>query len=277
MPVLAPKEKVDKNALLDRIDLENVVDPKEVIKACEERSIQRLNRLENDDEKDHDVESIMEEIQNELHECLTVGIAPSLKALNDKVEFERSLRLEASNIAENFTCVNTGLESSPDVKTEDWLSEKDGVTRTVHKKLDRMASRIHVVDDFASPEECAAMEEEANKDLHVASTADGKGGTRISAARKAMQAGIRPKFTHDGEPLDGNLISVLSARVYEYTNHVLGLNLTHHGQEPLMSIQYKGRGRHDIEPDRYTPHCDGRCNGEKLQFGGRMATMVIYW
>ena len=121
------------------------------------------------------------------------------------------------------------------------------------------------------------MEEEAEKDLHVASTADGKGGTRVSASRKAMQAGITPKFTDDGKPLDDNLISVLSARVYEYTNHVLDMNISHHGQEPLMSIQYFGRGRHDIEPDRYTPHCDGRCNGENHIYGGRMATMVIYW
>merc|ERR1719413_45069 len=91
-----------------------------------------------------------------------------------------------------------------------------------------------------------------------------------------MQAGIRPVFQEDGRPFDDNLISVLSGRVYEYTNHVLDMNLTHHGQEPLMSIQYFGRGRHDIEPDRYTPHCDGRCTGEEHISGGRMATMVIY-
>jgi hypothetical protein len=148
--------------------------------------------------------------------------------------------------------------------------------RIVHKKLERPASRIHVVEDFASPEECKAMEETAEADLHVASTADGKGGSRVSAARKAMQAGIKPKFTPEGEPLDGNLISVLSKRVYEYTNHVLDMDISHHGQEPLMSIQYFGRGRHGIKPDRYTPHCDGRCNGEDHLVGGRMATMVIY-
>jgi hypothetical protein len=264
--------------LIQHIDLNKVEDPIDTLTACKERATNRFNELEdNDDYTKNDYDSITKEIHDELHDCLTVGLAPRIKASYDEVEFERSLRLEASDIAENFTCVNTDLESSPDVITEEWTSEKDGVMRVVHKKLERPASRIHVVEHFASPEECKAMEDAAQKDLHVASTADGKGGTKVSAGRKAMQAGIRPEFTPEGEPLDGSLISILSKRVYEYSNRVLDMNLSHHGQEPLMSIQYFGRGRHDIEPDRYTPHCDGRCNGEDHLVGGRMATMVIYW
>lgn len=263
--------------LIQHIDLNKVEDPIDTLTACKERATNRFNELEdNDDYTKNDYDSITKEIHDELHDCLTVGLAPRIKASYDEVEFERSLRLEASDIAENFTCVNTDLESSPDVITEEWTSEKDGVMRVVHKKLERPASRIHVVEHFASPEECKAMEDAAQKDLHVASTADGKGGTKVSAGRKAMQAGIRPEFTPEGEPLDGSLISILSKRVYEYSNRVLDMNLSHHGQEPLMSIQYFGRGRHDIEPDRYTPHCDGRCNGEDHLVGGRMATMVIY-
>jgi len=265
-----------KNTLINDIDLNSVEDPIDTLTTCKEKANKRFKGLEKFDEDRIDAELLIKEIEDELHDCLTVGLAPRIKASYDEVEFERSLRLEASNIAENFTCVNTGLESSPDVITEEWISEIDGVMRTVHKKLERPASRIHVVENFASPEECKAMEVEAAKNLHVASTADGKGGTKISAGRKAMQAGIRPQFTADGEPLDDNPISFLSGRVYEYTNHVLDMNITHHGQEPLMSIQYFGRGRHDIEPDRYTPHCDGRCTGENHVTGGRMATMVIY-
>lgn len=269
-----PKQSPRIRNVIERINLDVVNDPMVTLAACKELATKRLNEL---DERQRGDESLTKKIHEDLHDCLTIGLAPRVKASNDEVEFERTLRLEASNIAENFTCVNTDLESSPDVITEDWASPKDSVTRTVHKKLEREASKIHVVEGFASPAECKAMEEAAEKDLHVASTADGKGGTRVSNSRKAMQAGINPKFEEDGTPLDGNLISVLSARVYEYTNHVLDLNITHHGQEPLMSIQYFGRGRHDIEPDRYTPHCDGRCTGEPVLDGGRVATMVIYW
>ena len=260
------------NPLLDYIDLDAVEDPVDTLTECKERATRRLSELGGKDD-----ESTMKQIHDDLHDCMTVGLAPRIKASIDEVEFERTLRMEASGVAENFTCVNVGLESSPDVITEEWISPKDSVTRTVHKKLERAASRIHVVENFASPEECKAMETEAEKSLHIASTADGKGGTKISAGRKAMQAGIKPEFTEEGEPLDDNLISILSGRVYEYANHVLDMNITHHGQEPLMSIQYFGRGKHDIEPDRYTPHCDGRCTGENHVYGGRMATTVIYW
>mmetsp|Transcript_22321 Transcript_22321/g.53086 ORF Transcript_22321/g.53086 Transcript_22321/m.53086 type:complete len:483 (+) Transcript_22321:160-1608(+) len=272
-----PQSKKDKK-LINIIDLNTVSDPIRTLRDCKERARNELNELADDMivHNDYDEASLTKQIHDKLHDCVTVGLAPRLKASDDEVEFERELRLQSANIAENFTCVNTDLESSPDISTDEWTSEIDGVKRTVHKKLERPASRIHVVENFASPEECKAMEDEAAKRLHVASTADGKGGSRISAARKAMQAGINPQFTSDGKPVDDNLISFLSGRVYEYTNYVLDLNITHHGQEPLMSIQYNGRGRHDIEPDRYTPHCDGRCNGEPHQFGGRMATMVIY-
>ncbi|VEU36892.1 unnamed protein product [Pseudo-nitzschia multistriata] len=262
----------ERNDLLDQIDLTDVKDPSDTLVSCKERATQQLNELDGV----LDGGAMMKQIHRELHDCMTVGLAPRIRASNIEVEFERSLRIEASITAENFTCADVGLQSSPDVETEEWVSPVDGVTRTVHKKLHRAASRIHVVENFASIDECNAMEAEAEDDLHVASTADGKGGSKVSNNRKAMQAGIRPKFTDDGQPLDGNLISILSGRVYEYTNHVLDLNITHHGQEPLMSIQYFGRGKHDVEPDRYTPHCDGRCNGENHIYGGRMATMVIY-
>jgi len=257
------------NLLLNDIDLDVVEDPIKTLTECKKRAIKLLQEIDGEEE-------MIQKINDELHDCITVGLAPRIKVSIDEVEFERTLRLEASNIAENFTCVNVGLESSPDVITEDWMSSKDNVTRTVHVKLDRPASRIHVVENFASPDECGSMETEAEKDLHVASTADGKGGSKISLGRKAMQAGIRPKFTAEGEPLDGNLIATLSGRVYEYVNRVLDMDISHQGQEPLMSIQYFGRGKHDIEPDRYTPHCDGRCTGENHVYGGRMATMVIY-
>jgi hypothetical protein len=152
---------------------------------------------------------------------------------------------------ENFTCAMPDLDSSPDVDTYDWTSEKDEVARTVHVKLDRPASRIHLIENFAYPEECAAVEEEAASNLHRASTADGKGGSTLSLARKAMQGSLKPKWNKEQE---GDLVARLSRRVYDYTNYALGLNISESGQEPLMSIQYAGRGTNDTEPDRYTPH-----------------------
>merc|ERR1711935_192784 len=43
-----------------------------------------------------------------------------------------------------------------------------------------------------------------------------------------------------------------------------------------MSIQYFGRGANHTAPDRYTPHCDGECDGLEHKSGTRMATLVMY-
>lgn len=251
---------------VDNIDMSIVQEPSSVFEKCKAQATQIVA----------DGLFTMDDVIKDLYLCTTMNLVPKIKSLNDEVEFERELRATASINAENFTCTDPNLESSPDVRTELWTSPKDNVSRVAHIKLDRPTSRIHVVENFASTEECHAMEEEARDKLRVASTADGKGGSKVSEGRKALQAAINPKFTKEGEPVNGNLIAVLSSRVYEYVNHVLNLNLTHHGQEPLMSIQYFGRGYNDTKPDRYTPHCDGKCLGEPHIDGARMATMVIY-
>ena len=106
------------------------------------------------------------------------------------------------------------------------------------------------IENFIDEEECQAMADEAAKTLHRATVADGKGGSRLSENRKAMQAGITVNWKKEDE---GDPIARISRRVYDYTEHVLGLGIKENGQEDLMSIQYFGRGRNDTEPDRYTP------------------------
>jgi hypothetical protein len=149
---------------------------------------------------------------------------------------------------------------------------KEVVERDVHVMHERQASRVHLIKNFVSEEECEAMERAAKPILHRATVADGKGGSQFSPSRKAMQAGIKVKWSMEA---DGDHIASLSRRVYDYANHVLDLNITEHGQEDLMSIQYFGR-EDDKEPDRYMPHCDGDCHGEPHKWGTRMATMVMY-
>lgn len=184
----------------------------------------------------------------ELAECVEQGVARRLETANEEISFQAKIRTGMAGLLENYTCIDDGLPSSPDVTTNVW-SAKDKM-RTVHVKHDRPSSQIHVVENFISPDECKAMEEEAARTLHRATVADGKGGSRLSENRKAMQAGI--KVAWDKEE-DGDHIAQLSRRVYDYTNHVLGLDIQEFGQEDLMSIQYFGRGRNDTEPDRYTP------------------------
>ena len=188
--------------------------------------------------------------------CVEGGIASTLEKVQQEIAFQTSVRTDIAHMLENYTCLDGSLDSTPDVRTEHWQHQPGEPQLTVHIKHERPASRIHMIEDFIRPDECKSMEEAAAVTLHRATVADGKGGSRVSENRKAMQAGITVPWDQED---DDHPIARLSRRVYDYTNHVLGLNIDEFGQEDLMSIQYFGRGRNDTTPDRYTPHCDGEC------------------
>lgn len=163
------------------------------------------------------------EAMNLMTSCVETKIARTLELANEEIAFQASVRKSVAKRLENYTCIDENLDTTGDLETLLW-DNNDGVTRTVHVKHDRPASRIHVVEDFITEEECKAMEESAAKSLHRATVADGKGGSQYSENRKAMQAGIKVKWDkeHEGEGMDFH-IARLSRRVYDYTNHVLGL------------------------------------------------------
>ena len=155
--------------------------------------------------------------------CVESNIAKTLERANEEIAFQASVRKDVASHLENYTCADETLDTTEDLETRVW-DHHDGVKRTVHVKHERPASRIHVIENFISEEECKAMEESASKTLHRATVADGKGGSQMSDNRKAMQAGIKVQWDkeHDEEGMEMH-IAQLSRRVYDYTNHVLGL------------------------------------------------------
>ena len=187
-----------------------------------------------------------------LLKCVEDGVAHNLVEAQEQVAFQASVRRDMAAKLENYTCDDPLSQTSVPVREETWSTAADKKDRHVLIMHDRPASQIHVVQDFIDVEECEAMEEAAQPILHRATVADGSGGSKYSEHRKAMQAGIKVPWAEED---NGNPIARLSRRVYDYTNHVLGLQLKEHGQEDLMSIQYFGRGTNDTAPDRYMPHC----------------------
>lgn len=185
----------------------------------------------------------------DLTSCVEKDLTEELVAHNKEISFQARTRFVVAGELENYTCADPHAPGAPDLSSHVW-EHSDGNDRVVHIKHDRSSSKIHVIDNFISQEECIAMEKAAAKTLHKATVADGKGGSRLSDHRKAMQAGIRVPWH---EEQNGNPIARLSRRVYDYTNYALNLNIDEHGQEDLMSIQYFGRGREDEHPDRYMP------------------------
>ena len=204
--------------------------------------------------KDSQSEEEAMQWMEDLAKCVETNLADDLIALNEEISLQAKDRIGIAGALENYTCADPNAPGSPDVTSHIWENkntnggEQQQQQRLVHVKHDRAASKIHVVDNFISEDECHAMELAASKSLHKATVADGKGGSRLSEHRKAMQAGISVPWHTADHP-----IAKLSRRVYDYTNHVMGMEIDEHGQEDLMSIQYFGRGRDDAAPDRYTP------------------------
>eukprot|EP00521_Asterionellopsis_glacialis_P017265 CAMPEP_0195299854 /NCGR_PEP_ID=MMETSP0707-20130614/26307_1 /TAXON_ID=33640 /ORGANISM="Asterionellopsis glacialis, Strain CCMP134" /LENGTH=479 /DNA_ID=CAMNT_0040362365 /DNA_START=23 /DNA_END=1462 /DNA_ORIENTATION=+ len=226
-----------------------------------------------------------ETAMDQFLECVEGGVATQLEHMNEEIAYQAKIRKQVGSLLENYTCADLETPTSPDVVEEEWASPVDHVSRHVHIKHERSASRIHYVENFISDQECRAMEQAAKPKLHRATVADGKGGSHFSENRKAMQAGIKVHWdkehleeseAQNEDSLTKHHIATLSRRVYDYANHVLGLDIQPNGQEDLMSIQYFGRGTNDTTPDRYTPHCDGDCTGLPHKSGTRMATMVMY-
>jgi hypothetical protein len=130
--------------------------------------------------------AIVDQAMKDLVLCVQHGVAARLEEVNEEIAFQTSVRTSIASQLENYTCIDEKLDSTEDISTHMWM--QGGVRRTVHVKHDRPASRIHVIDNFISVEECIAMENAARPKLHKATVADGRGGSRLSENRKAMQA-----------------------------------------------------------------------------------------
>ena len=222
-----------------------------LVDACQETAKEKLSLTNGD-------AALASTIMDELVTCVQSSVASSLAKANEELAFQAGIRRDMAAKMENYTCTDLTLGTSDALETTFWDGAKDKKKRSVQIMLNRPASKIHVIENFIDEVECKAMEEAAKSKLHRATVADGKGGSHFSEHRKAMQAGIKVPWDQEAK---GNAIARLSRRVYDYTEHVLGLGIQEFGQEDLMSIQYFGRGVNDTEPDRYTPHCDGTKSG----------------
>lgn len=243
--VLTVREGFDIEFLDDQIRAR--MEATSIVGSCQEKAKIRLQQAGTD----------TTEILNSLDylaKCVEGGVTETLSKANEELNFQAKVRTDMAALMENYTCADIDLNTTEPLRTEHWLSPKDRRHREVQVLLDRPASKIMYVKDFISTAECDAMAETAQSKLHQATVADGKGGSHFSEHRKALQAGIKVDWEKENS---GDHIAILSRRVYDFTNHILDLDIKEQGQEELMSIQYFGRGRNDTEPDRYTPHCDG--------------------
>ena len=216
-------------------------------------------------------------ILSEMATCIQNAASPTLRQLEQRLQDEANWRRKLAEQFEAYTCADDALPSNDAIAIREWIDPASTANSdrplTVHILHHRQASQIHLVDDFISDEECAAIHHEAGPHLTIASTFDEKGGITYSESRKAMQSSITLSSLPQDSP-----IHALANRIFTYANHSMGdlVEIQPIGQENLMSIQYVGRGINDTAPDQYLPHCDGNCDGKPYVFATRVASMVMY-
>lgn len=256
------------NFLVDHEDdtMVNKHENSDVLNHCKQKQLEYLQK-----NIDKVTPAIAAQAIDGLVECMGSSIAKNFEDFNEEIAFHSDVRAKMGEQLENYTCADDDSKDPTPLETRIWNHR--GKNHTVKVMIERMHSKIHVVEDFINDDECEAMEKAAKPSLHKATVADSDGGSQLSENRKALQAGIKVPWNKEAK---GNPIAVLSRRVFDYTNYATGLSLEHHGQEDLMSIQYVGRGLTEKAPDRYMPHCDGSCTGLPHKEGGRVATMVMY-
>jgi len=232
-----------------------------IIHSCKEDTQRRLKNNEITHEHSIDI----------LGDCVAENVSLEMKKNTEDQASQSIIRERMGELFESYTCKDYDLPITTAIDSKHWQYKHHHHEVSVF--LERPASRIHFIEDFISPEQCIAMENEASNRLHSATVADGSGGSILSASRKAKQAGIKIPWHLEHEK---NHLATISRKVYDYVNWALDMDIDEHGQEDLMSIQYVGRGHNETEPDRYMPHCDGDCTGSDFRPGNRMATIVMY-
>ena len=117
-------------------------------------------------------------------------------------------------MVENYTCANSDIATTTPARTEYWeyTRPNDGVgehSRRVSVMFESSAAAVHVVDNFISKEECGEIERRTETKMRRASVASEDGGSKISANRKARQAGWGVGWEREGK---GDLTARLSRR-----------------------------------------------------------------
>jgi len=238
----------------------------DVTTQCEQHAYSKISSQKNV------TKSIVREVMEQMSTCVEEGVAGKIQELNEEISYQASVRTTMGGMIEDYTCKDTDLPTTEPMESKMW-SDFEGKMRNVDVMVERDYAKIHVIKNFISENECQAIKDQVGDRLHVATVANESGGSKVSPNRKAKQGSIKIPWHEESE---GNLVTKVGRRIFEYANHATWYTLDVDGQEDLMIIKYNGRGLDEKEPDRYMPHCDGDCTGQPQKIGNRVATMVTY-
>ena len=138
-----------------------------------------------------------------VEECVHSRVSSEVSRLNARLAREKEIRTSMASMLEEYTCDDPALNTTSAVSSDAWgyVRAADGVKerqRDVDVLFDTERVKIHVVHDFISPEECAAVEAVTRKGLARATVADGAGGSEYSENRKALQSSMAVPWDKEG-------------------------------------------------------------------------------
>ena len=96
------------------------------------------------------------QVLDDMAACVETGLARLLEQKNVELAMQVKDRRDLADKLENYTCADYSLPTTDPKEIRVW--EHKGTFREVHVLHERKASQIHVLHDFISPEECAAIE-----------------------------------------------------------------------------------------------------------------------
>ena len=198
----------------------------------------------------------------EYDNCFTSSVANDILKLEEKKNEITKYRDLISERLRNYTCADEKMETSEAIRSETTNINNKDYNLSVLFETDR--AKIWAVPDFISNQECDILERHATPYLARATVAAGDGTNIIMNSRRADQAGYNLHQHDRNDPL-----VPLQDRIIKMINQIPGYKITPHGQEDFTVIRYN-------VTDEYFPHCDGSCDGDLANTGGRIATAVLY-
>jgi len=197
--------------------------------------------------------------------CVTDEVTRHVGDMSSSLQELKKYRDRMATKLRNYTCADDSMETSKALRTDTlYLGQEK---RRVESKtlLDLESSKVWVVHDFISDDECDVLIKHGNPRLKRATVAAEDGTSIVSNTRKAQQASYN--FPKDNPSQDA--LWPLYNRIIDFVNRHSDYNLKPEGQEEFAIIQYNPE-------DEYAPHCDADCAGESYTNHGRVATAVLY-
>lgn len=189
----------------------------------------------------------------EMTECIQSSVEDTMEEKKEEIDFQASVRKNLGERLAVYACADVNATTSESTENITWTYDK---TRyDVKVLLDRPASKIHLVEKFISPEACKAAE-------------------KLIKMKKVNEGGLQAKKGSVAFPNDEDSeLGRLASKIYQYVEDELDASLELEEREELFMLHYQGKKK---KPDQYEPHCDGKCDGEDVENGDRIATFIMY-